>query len=242
MNSEEDIGLIIDGSNISEVARFIATSTNDVYISLNPNNNFSNGGILGATSNSLYFGMKQNNNINKIINIENNNTTINKDIKVDNITTSNIYCSNINAKTLTLTGWNNITNEYNGIKIQNQYILNLSLILDQQITTLNQRILFVSNTNDVNFNNINNFFTVPYDGLYSISLYINTDNTNVIYWINKTNDLTNYYNNAYGIQKNNSISSIVLNLLKSETIYFYASTTTNTTITSLNSYATIIKL
>lgn len=238
----EDIALIIDGSNISEVAKFISSDTNDVYISLNPNNDITNGGIIGATSNSIYLGLKTNNSINKIINIDDNNISINKDIISKNITTSNIYCSNIYTNNLNISGWNDITNEYNGIIVQNQYILNLSLITDQTVSTSNQKINFKSNINDINYNDNNNYFTPPANGLYSINLYIKSDNTNVVYWINKSNDITNLYNNAFGIQTNNSISSIILNLSKSDTIYFFISTTITTIISSSKSYATIIKL
>jgi len=232
--------LTIDGSNISEVAKFTSSDINDCYISLNPNNDIRNGGIIGATSNSVYIGKKVNNEIIKIINVENGNIECNGNIICNNTSTFNIInTSNINTNILKLEGWNNLLNSYNGIKYINPYILNLKIENNQIINGSNIIVNLKSISEVYNYNNNTNIFTTPINGIYGINLILNTNNNNAIYWINKSLNITDIYNNRIGVQTNNNAISITTQLNKNEMIAFYISTETETIISN-SSIASIL--
>jgi hypothetical protein len=206
--NENDFNLIIDSSNIPEVAKFIATSSSNAYITFTNTYNINNSGIIGYENDEMYLGIKNDNIITKLLSLDSSNIISHRDLipKNNNLNLgnsqfsySNIYCSNIYA---------------NNIILNNNLSVNLRFSTLYQLNNVIYSIEFIGN---------NNYFTVPYSGIYSInfSLYSNNNNNSTI-WINKSNNFIDY-NNRYATQDctgNNNTISITMLLNKNETIYF----------------------
>jgi hypothetical protein len=233
----EDYNLVIDSSNIPEIAKFIASSSTNAYISIIPNNNPSNCARIGVESNNMYFGIVTNNNSKKILELNNNNLISHNDLIPSYSTLnlgsslysySNIYCNTIYANNVILYDTFNLDLQYT---ITNNYS-DKNSILYIPFTPIQNTLL--------TWNNTTNCFTAPYSGLYSInySVYLNnnTINNNTNIFINKSSAtiITYQNNNRYGCQYintglfNNCCStSITILLNKNDTIYFCLTVTPN---------------
>jgi hypothetical protein len=239
----EDLNLIIDSSNISEIATFTASYSDNAYISIAPYYDANNSGIIGVNSNQIYIGLKNNGGFQKLLEINNNNLISYNDIIPSNNNLnlgdynnyySNICSSNIYANNITL---NNI--------------LNINLILNQSFsfTRNDYNVGFCVNFQPLMIDTYNNnYFEVPVNGLYAINYSLYSDNINTTIWINKS-DFIGDNNNHYGSQscmKNNN-TSVILLLNKNEKIYFCISidnsipSSTNVSVNT-NTKASIILL
>lgn len=223
----EDYNLVIDSSNIPEVAKFIASTSTNAYISIIPNNDPSNCARIGVESNNMYFGLVTNNNFNKLLELNNNNLISHNDL---------IPSSNILNLGSSLYGYSNIycnTIYTNDIILSNTFNLDLKYIAKNTYSDKNNilNIPFISIQNTSSWNT--DHFIAPYSGIYSInySLYLNNNsiynNTNI--FINKSSItlITYQNNNRYGCQSINtdslyycSSTSITILLKKNDSIYF----------------------
>lgn len=237
----DDLNLIIDSSNISEVATFTASYSDNAYISITPYYNANNSGIIGVNSNQIYLGLKNNGGFKKLLEINNNNLISYNDIIPSN---NNLNLGDYNNY------YNNIcsSNIYaNSITLNN--ILNINLKLNQSISLTNNDYYYINfqpeiATNTWKIDNYSNYyFEVPINGLYAINYFLSTDN-NTTFWINKSDFIRNN-NNHYGTQNciNNNSTSIILLLNKNEKIYFCISiNNSNLTNINTNTKASIILL
>lgn len=221
----EDLNLIIDSSNISEVAKFTASYSDNAYISIAPYYNANNSGIIGVNSNQIYLGLKNNGGFQKLLEINNNNLISYNDIIPSNNNLnlgdynnyySNICSSNIYANNITLNNILNINLKLNQSFsfTRNDYNIGFCVNFQPEITT---------NTWKVD-NYSNYYFEVPINGLYAINYFLSSDNNNTTIWINKSDfigDNNNHYASQSCIKNNNT--SIILLLNKNDKIYFYIS-------------------
>lgn len=235
----EDYNLIIDSSDISEVAKFTALKKTNAYISIIPNNNPTNCARIGVESNNMYFGLVTNNNFNKLLELNNSNLISHShlvpssnvlNLGSSDYSYSNIYCKNIYTNDLIL-----------------KNIFNIKLEINSQINISEKTFNYNNSPKKIPFIPIistssiisqywnNNYFTVPFSGIYSInySLYSDNNNNNIsTMFINKNNTYQNISDNNYGFQtinNNKTINntSITLLLNKNDTIYFCIVVNTN---------------